>query len=107
MKTIECEGRDVTSSREWVSGESVAGNVPPATGGGTCSPVSLLLRAAALWLMLLACGWHPLEQSDEPAGKTAPPELGHVQWLRDHDTALASAAAGGLPLLLLFQEVPG
>lgn len=34
-------------------------------------------------------------------------ELGEVAWLRDHDRALALAAARAKPVLLLFQEVPG
>lgn len=34
-------------------------------------------------------------------------ELGDVEWLRDHDRALALAAEQGKPVLLLFQEVPG
>ena len=35
------------------------------------------------------------------------PELGEVEWLRDHDRGLALAAEQGKPVLLLFQEVPG
>lgn len=34
-------------------------------------------------------------------------ELGHVDWLRDYDTALAQSEKEGKPILILFQEVPG
>ena len=36
-----------------------------------------------------------------------PVELGKVNWLRDYDTALKLAKAKKLPVLILFQEVPG
>ncbi len=35
------------------------------------------------------------------------PELGEVRWMRDFDAALAQSAATGMPVLVLFDEVPG
>lgn len=44
----------------------------------------------------------------EPDAKAANPvEIGTVRWGRDLEVALASSAATGKPVLLLFQEVPG
>jgi hypothetical protein len=37
----------------------------------------------------------------------APVELGRVRWERDLERGLATSAAGGKPVFLLFQEVPG
>ena len=36
-----------------------------------------------------------------------PVEVGKVDWLRDHATALAKSRETGKPVFLLFQEVPG
>ncbi len=36
-----------------------------------------------------------------------PTELGKVNWLRNYDDALATAKDNDLPILILFQEVPG
>lgn len=41
------------------------------------------------------------------ASATPPVEFGAVDWLRDFAAAEARAKAGELPLLVLFQEVPG
>jgi len=41
------------------------------------------------------------------AAEASPPELGTVRWLRDFDAAAARARERGLPLLVLFTEVPG
>ena len=39
--------------------------------------------------------------------KNNPAELGKVSWLRNYDEALAVAVQKNLPVLILFQEVPG
>jgi len=36
-----------------------------------------------------------------------PQELGDVHWLRNYDEALAKSESQGLPVFILFQEVPG
>lgn len=36
-----------------------------------------------------------------------PPELGEVRWLRDWNAAAAELRRAGIPLLVLFQEIPG
>ena len=36
-----------------------------------------------------------------------PVELGHVNWLRSYESALAKSKAEGKPILILFQEIPG
>ncbi len=36
-----------------------------------------------------------------------PIELGQVHWLRNYDDALAQSEESGLPIFILFQEVPG
>jgi hypothetical protein len=36
-----------------------------------------------------------------------PVELGRIAWLRNFDQALETAKTKRLPVLLLFQEVPG
>ncbi len=41
------------------------------------------------------------------AAPSAPPELGHVRWLRGFDDARAESARVGKPVLVLFNEVPG
>ncbi len=44
----------------------------------------------------------------DPAGAEAsPPELGAVRWVRDFDVAATRARERGLPLLVVFTEVPG
>lgn len=42
-----------------------------------------------------------------PDGGDNPVEVGAVNWLRDHDAALAQSKESGKPVFLLFQEVPG
>lgn len=41
------------------------------------------------------------------AAETQPEEHGHVRWRTDYDAARQEAAKRGLPLLVLFNEVPG
>lgn len=36
-----------------------------------------------------------------------PVELGKVDWSRDHQEALRASEKSGIPVLILFQEVPG
>ena len=42
-----------------------------------------------------------------PINKNQPIELGKVNWLRDYDLALEKSDNTDLPILILFQEVPG
>ncbi|MFQ5748726.1 MAG: VPGUxxT family thioredoxin-like (seleno)protein, type 2 [Planctomycetota bacterium] len=46
-------------------------------------------------------------QQKPPQEPAAPVELGQVQWSSDLEAALARSRAGGRPVLLLFQEIPG
>ncbi len=48
-------------------------------------------------------------ETNEPAHPVGenPKELGLIRWNRGLETAVAKAAAGNKPLLMLFQEVPG
>ncbi len=44
----------------------------------------------------------------EPPAESEPrPELGKVQWIRDHDAGFKQAKKLGKPVFLFFQEVPG
>ena len=53
--------------------------------------------------IILAIG--TLAYASRPEGN--PVEVGHVNWGRDFEAALAMSAQSGKPVLVLFQEVPG
>ncbi len=53
-----------------------------------------------LCLLIASCNAGP-DRSGNPV------EVGAVNWLRDHDVALARSKESGKPVFLLFQEVPG
>jgi len=46
-------------------------------------------------------------QQIQETPKQNPVELGKVNWLRDYNKAVAKAQESNLPILVLFQEVPG
>jgi len=45
--------------------------------------------------------------AEPPAEPEPRPELGKVQWIRDHDAGFKSAKEVAKPVFLFFQEVPG
>jgi len=65
----------------------------------SCIRLAAALAASTLWIPAVLHGGQAPEQQ--------PRELGAVHWLRDYDQAVSSSRAGGKPILLLFQEVPG
>ena len=60
----------------------------------------------ALGATLLATTAMP-QSAVEPAAAQNPVELGRIAWLRNFDRAIDTAKTKHLPVLLLFQEVPG
>lgn len=50
---------------------------------------------------------HPPRPKATPAPSAPPTEVGTVRWGRRCDEALARSRASGVPVLILFQEVPG
>ncbi|MFT5732107.1 MAG: hypothetical protein ACJAZN_000172 [Planctomycetota bacterium] len=55
----------------------------------------------------LSCGAVAMSANDGSDQQTAHREFGDVQWGRELEPALASAAESKKPVMLLFQEVPG
>jgi len=65
-----------------------------------------LLRISISILGLL-CSFYLSGQLTFTVPQDNPVELGKVNWLRDYDKALALSEEKGLPVFILFQEVPG
>ncbi len=73
-------------------------------------PVVTLMSHASLTLLLglmLAPSACALQSAEHAPAEPAPAELGQVHWLRDLDAGLAASRQSGLPVFVLFQEVPG
>jgi len=64
------------------------------------------MKNISLILVLTCCLQLAIGQSEWQAPDN-PIELGQVHWLRNYDEAIEKSQATGLPIFVLFQEVPG
>lgn len=73
------------------------------------SSPGLRRAAAALVPLAAAAAQQPAaaQPTTAPQAVPVPIEFGTVAWGRDFDAATANARQRGVPLLVLFQEVPG
>lgn len=76
---------------------------------GPAAAIGCLLALVGVAVPALTRSAIARDGHDAPAGdRTATPrELGLVRWERDFDAALAAARAKDLPVLVLFDEIPG
>ena len=61
-----------------------------------------------VWVLLAALLFAATQvDAGNGAARETPAELGHVEWLRNFETAASISRASDKPSFLLFQEVPG
>ena len=70
------------------------------------TPYDRAMKLPRIWSLLLV-SLAFLSPSSADADAKRPVELGDVPWIRDFEAATEKAKKTGLPILLLFQEVPG